>query len=228
MNSKLLASLLFSLTVAAAGIVFKSYFLIVIGVAAAISLIAYFYYTKVQQKRAAKSKQNEQEEIKEKIKQVNFPVFMNNVKQKYGEIIFKYRLPPNPLTLEKMLYWCCDDFLVIVPEWNYYQELIYQKYKDSCLNETEEKKLFDDLCVINKRDILYFEKSRSYNRSSYSSHGKYKRYEREIPIYNEVKTCISYRKNGFMAEKLLPEAAFDILMQLIPEKAKSVPVFPGK
>lgn len=226
MSAKILAAALFlSIAAAVAGFAVNRYWLIAVGAAAALlALGAYFYIENIKKKKHHEEKKRL--EINQKIRQVNFPVFMNNVKQKYGEIIYKYRLPPQPLMLEGYQYWCCDDYLVILPEWNYYQDLIYQKYKDSYFFESDEKKLFDEMFVVNKRDILYFEKSREH---SYTVYHRNSRYERSTPAYSSKKTCISYRKNGLTAEKVLPEAAYDILMQLIPDKAKNIDaIFPGK
>jgi hypothetical protein len=225
---KLIVALVISFTVAVTGFIIESSPLIAVGAAAALISSAVYFYNSIK-KRNEKNTHIEQQELKEKIKQVNFPVFMNNVKQKYGEVILKYRLPQKPTTLDNIQYWCCDDFLIFLPEWNYYQDLIYQKYKDSILNENEEKKLLDDICVIHKRDILYFEKSREHHKNTFGIHRSSKRYERAIPLENVLKTCISYRKSGLITEKYLPEAAYDILMELIPDKVKTPGViFPGK
>jgi hypothetical protein len=228
MNAYLIAALVLSSAAAAAGIIIDSYILMAVGAVTTFSLIIYYYNRREHKKHIEENERKRADRDYRENQADQFSVFMNNVKQKYGEIIFKYRMPQRPFTLEGLHYWCCDDFLVIIPEWNYYQELISKKYNDSYLNENDEKKLFDDMCVIKKRDIVCFEKSREYNRSAYTGHRKYKRYERSVPLQNETRTCITYRKNSFMSEKVLPESAYDILMELIPDKVKTTVVFPGK
>jgi hypothetical protein len=193
--------------------------LLIIACAAAVlaSLIVFYRIRLNEKKSRHEAELSKRQEIFEKIKETNFPVFMNNAKQKYGEIMFRYRLPQNPIIFKGVQYWCCDDFLLILPEWNYYQELIYKKYNKSAMSDLNSDDLFDDMCVINKRDIICFciEKETTTNDNPYY---KTKKKEADASILKTNKTVLEYRIKGILTKKDFPEEVFEIFEILIPDK----------